>query len=59
MKHFASSGSCSKEELRIKGKVSGTKFISKEFSGDLVDRDFWERLSKFAEKIDKFVELIY
>lgn len=56
---FASSGSCFLPTRRIEGKVVNNTFISNEFTANITDFDFWEKLRKYAQENNCFVELVY
>lgn len=56
---FASSGSVLYPIKKIKGKVNGVTFISKEFTGTMDDQNFWSDLRAYAHSIGCFVMLMY
>lgn len=56
---FAGAGSCFSPIKVIQGTVNGITFTSKEFTGTMDSRKFWDDLSALAKKTGYYIELRY
>jgi len=58
-KLFAASGSTHAQTKIIIGQVSGITFKSNFFNGVMDSQKFWDNLSLYAKKTNKYIELCY